>query len=127
VLRVENGTTEDAALRLYDVSTEVIVRCFFVKAHDSVMLKDIPEGTYGLKYATGLDWMEGPKTFRWMPSYSHFEKEFQYSETRNGNEIQFQEIHVTLHPVIDGNVRTTSISSDQFQRGDEDEAEHPNR
>jgi len=64
VLRVENGTTEDAVLRLYDVSTEVIVRCFFVKAHDSVMLKDIPEGTYGLKYATGLDWLEPGRTAR---------------------------------------------------------------
>ena len=43
VLEIDNGTTEDAALRLYDASTGEITRCPFVKAHDSVRLTGIPE------------------------------------------------------------------------------------
>lgn len=38
VLRVENGTGEGAALRLYDVSTEQTIRCLFVKANESVRI-----------------------------------------------------------------------------------------
>ena len=70
VLRVENGTAEDAALRLYDVSTEQTIRCLFVKADESVRITGISEGTYGLKYTTGLDWQDNMETFRWEPLYS---------------------------------------------------------
>jgi hypothetical protein len=120
ILEIENGTTEDAALRLYDVSSEQIIRCLFVKAHDSLRVTGIPEGIYGLKYTTGLDWRVDSETFRWLPSYSRFERQFLYSEERRGNEIQYHEIRVTLHPVIGGNVRTISISREEFLRGRRD-------
>jgi hypothetical protein len=120
VLRIENGTAEDAALRLYDASTEQTIRCLFVKANDSVRITGISEGTYGLKYTTGLDWQNNMETFRWRPSYSRFERQFPYSEERVGNEIQYHEIRVTLHPVVGGNVRTISISREEFLRGNQD-------
>ena len=119
-LTVENGTAEDAALRLYDVSTEQTIRCLFVKANESVRITGISEGTYGLKYTTGLDWQDNMETFRWRPLYSRFEKQFPYSEERIGNEIQYHDIRVTLHPVVGGNVRTISISREEFLRGNQD-------
>jgi hypothetical protein len=48
------------------------------------------------------------------------EKQFPYSEERVGNEIQYREIKVTLHPVVGGNVRTISISREEFLRGNQD-------
>jgi len=74
VLTVENGTGEDAVLRLYDVATEQTIRCLFVKANESVRITGISEGTYGLKYTTGLDWQDNMETFHWRPLYSRFEK-----------------------------------------------------
>jgi hypothetical protein len=62
-----------------------------------------------------------------MASYSRFENEFHYAETRNGNEIRYDEIRVTLQPVIAGNVRTASISRDEFLNGDQDQVEQLNR
>jgi hypothetical protein len=120
MLTVENGTSEDAALRLYDASTEKTIRCLFVKAHDSARVTGIPEGTYGLKYSVGLDWQGSTKAFRWLPSYSRFESQFVYSEERVGNEIQYHEISVTLHSVVGGTLRAISISREEFLRGDQD-------
>jgi hypothetical protein len=117
-LEIDNGTTEDAALRLYDESTGEITRCAFVKAHDSIRLTDIPEGTYGLKYTTGLDWKADAQTFRWLPSYDRFDRRFVYFEERIGDEIQYHEIKVTLHRVIGGNLRTVSITRDEFLRSE---------
>ena len=119
-LEIDNGTTEDAALRLYDESTGEITRCAFVKAHDSIRLTDIPEGTYGLKYTTGLDWKADAQTFHWLPSYDRFDRRFVYSEKRIGDEIQYHEIKATLHRVIGGSVRTVSITRDEFLRSDHD-------
>jgi hypothetical protein len=119
ILEIENGTTEDAALRLYDASTEQIVRCPFVKAHDSLRVTGIAERIYGLKYTSGLDWQADAEAFRWLPSYDRFDCQFVYSEKRIGDEIQY-EIKVTLHPVIGGNVRNPSITRDEFLRGEHD-------
>jgi len=68
VLKIENGTTEDAALRLYDVSTKRVVRCLFVKAHDSLRVTGIRQGTYDFNYTTGLDWQTESQVFRWLPT-----------------------------------------------------------
>lgn len=122
-MKIENGTSEDAALRLYDASTEQTIRCVFMKAHASASITGIPEGIYGLKYTTGLDWRDNG--FRWLPCYSRFERQFVYSEERVGNEIQYHEIRVTLHPVVGGNVRTISISREEFLRGNQDASLRP--
>jgi hypothetical protein len=76
VLRVENGTAEDAALRLYDASSGQTIRCLFVKANESLRIAGIPEGVYGVKYSSGLDWQANSETFRWLPSYSRFDRQF---------------------------------------------------
>ncbi len=120
MLEIDNGTSEDAALRLYDASSGKITRCPFVKANDSVRVTGIPEGTYGLKYTSGLDWQADAQTFRWLPSYNRFDKQFVYSEERIGNDLQYREIKVTLHPVIGGNIRKVSITREEFLSGSRD-------
>jgi hypothetical protein len=120
VLEIENGTPEDAALRLYDVSTKRIVRCLFVKTHESLQVTGIPEGAYVLKYSTGLDWQVESRAFRWLPSYSQFDRQLVYSEEHIGDDIRYHEIKVTLQPVIGGNVRAVPISREEFLRGTQD-------
>ncbi len=78
----------------------------------------IPEGIYGLKYTSGLDWQADAQEFRWLPSYDRFDRQFVYSEERIGDDIQYHEI--TLQPVIGGNIRTVSITRDEFLRGEHD-------
>lgn len=114
VLNVENGTAEDAEVRLSDSDTNQPIRCFFVKARDSVRIDEIPGRTYVFRYSAGLDWDDRELQFRWNPSYSEFEKEFVYTEVQLGDELEYHEISVTLHTVSDGNVRAKRISREQF-------------
>jgi hypothetical protein len=116
-LSISNRTNLDAVARLYDRSTLETVRWFFVKANGAVTVISIPQGDYVLAYTTGLDWVDSEDAFRWNPSYHEFETAITYSEQSDKSRIQYDEISVTLHTVMGGNVRTKSISRADFLKG----------
>jgi hypothetical protein len=117
VLTVQNGTSEDAVVRLYDLHDERTICWFFVRQNDSASTAHVPEGDYRLAYTMGLDWIESDDAFRWQPSYGEYEKAFHYTEQRDYQGIQYKKISVTLQPVHGGNVKTRSISRAEFLRG----------
>jgi hypothetical protein len=116
-LTVDNGTAEDAVVRLSDVTTNQTVRWFFVQAHSSAHVSRMPPGSYRLTYTTGLDWVESEDSFKWRPSYSEFARTLDYREQRDSEGVQYHTINVTLHPVITGNVRARTITRGEFLRG----------
>jgi hypothetical protein len=116
-LTVENGTTEDAVVRLSDVTTDQTVRWFFVRARSSAHVSQMPPGSYRLTYTTGLDWVESEDSFKWRPSYIEFGRTLDYSEQRDSEGVQYRTVNVTLHPVISGNVRARAITREEFLRG----------
>jgi hypothetical protein len=117
MLAVNNGTSLDAVVRLYDVATHQTMRWFWVQAHSSAQVGQLPEGTYTLAYTRGLDWLESEDAFRWHPSYSEFGKPLQYTEQRDSEGVRYDDIRVTLHAVTGGNVRTKAISREEFLKG----------
>lgn len=118
-LTVENGTSEDAVARLSHAGIEGddTVRWFFVQAHSTALMPKIPEGTYRLRFTTGLNWVESQDTFSWHPAYSEFERSFDFSEQRHSHGVQYHSISVTLHAVPSGNVRTRTITREEFLKG----------
>lgn len=118
-LTVTNGTTEDAVVRLYDVSSLQTLRWFFVQAGGSAQMGQLPEGTYTLAYTRGLDWLESRDVFRWHPHYNQFGKQLEYTEQHDPDGVHYQsdDIRVTLNPVIGGNVRTRVITREEFLKG----------
>ena len=56
VLEVQNGTSDDAVLSLYDSAASEKTREVYVQANHSVKMKEIPQGIYELAYTQGLDW-----------------------------------------------------------------------
>jgi phage FluMu protein Com len=116
-LEVQNGTSEDAVLSLYDSASDETVRDIYVQARHSVRMKGIPGGTYQLAYTAGRDWDGREAIFRCEPHYAQFEQDFAFTEERNQEGIQYHSITVTLHPVIGGNVRTKRISREEFLKG----------
>lgn len=116
VLEVQNGTSEDAVLSLYDSAADETVRDVYVQARHSVRMKGIPAGTYQLAYTAGLKW-DGSEAFRCDPDYAQFERDFVYTEEKNHEGVKYHSITVTLQPVIGGNVRTKRISREEFLRG----------
>jgi hypothetical protein len=116
-LTVKNGTRDDAVVRLFDAGSYQTVRWFFVQAHSSGEVAELPQGTYRLAFTTGLNWVESEDTFSWHPSYSEFERAFAYSEARDSEGVQYHSISVTLHAVPLGNVKTRAISREEFLKG----------
>jgi hypothetical protein len=116
-LTVQNGTSEDAVVRLYDNATGETVCWFFVDAKNSAKETQIPQGIYRLAYTTGLDWIESEDTFHWQPSYNKFERILEYNEQRDDEGVQYHDISVTLQPVLGGNVHTKHISREEFLKG----------
>ena len=119
ILTVENGTTEDAAVKLYDLGDERIICQFFVRLNDSASVSHVPVGNYGLKFAMGLGLYraEFGWDFRWQPSYRKYDRNFSYTEQRDGERIQYHEMTVTLQPVLTGNVKAVPISREEFLGG----------
>lgn len=115
-LSVENGTTEDAVVRLCDDKDQT-VRWFFVKAHSSAHMSRIPQGSYRLTYTTGLNWVESDDAFSWQPTYNEFERTLDYDEHRDTEGVQYHTIKVTLNAVLFGNVKTRTITREEFLRG----------
>jgi len=116
-LTVENGTTEDAVVRLSEAASDQTVRWFFVKAHSAAHLSRIPQGTYSLTYTTGLNWVESADVFSWRPTYHEFERTLDYTEQRDSESVQYHALSVTLHPVLFGNVQTRTITREEFLKG----------
>ena len=116
-LAVENGTSEDAVARLSDATTDQTVRWFFVKAHSSAHMLRIPQGTYRLAYTTGLNWVESNDAFSWQPTYDEFERTLDYDEQRDSEGVKYHTVRVTLNSVLFGNVRTRTITREEFLRG----------
>ncbi len=116
-LDVDNGTSEDAVVRLCGVTTDQTLRWFFVQAHSSAHVAKVPRGSYRLIFTTGLDWIESEDSFRWHPSYSEFDKTFEFNEQRDSEGVQYKAISVTLNPVLFGNVKTKTITREEFSKG----------
>lgn len=126
VLEVQNGTSEDAVLSLYDPAADETVREAYVQAKHSFRMKGVPMGTYELAYTTGLDWDTDGEIFRCGdPDYAQFERRFAFTEERDQEGIQYKTITVTLHPVIGGNVRTKRISREEFLKANHRAASLP--
>jgi hypothetical protein len=116
-LKADNGTTEDAVVRLSEVATDRTVCWFSVQAHSTARMKHIPQGTYTLAFTTGLNWNESDDVFTWHPSYDQFDRVFEFNEQRDSERVQYKTISVTLNPVLFGNVRTKTITREEFLKG----------
>jgi hypothetical protein len=113
-LTVDNGSDEDAVVRLAQTDVDETVRWFFVKTHATAHIRKIPAGTYALSFTTGLNWVESEDTFSWHPSYSEFERSFEFKEQHDSQRVEYHSISVTLHSVPFGNVRTRAITRAEF-------------
>jgi hypothetical protein len=115
-LIVDNGTSEDAVVRLYD-SRDEPARSFFVQARSTARVGRIPEGPYELAFTTGLDWVESDDAFRWNPEYFDFDKLIVFTEKSDASGRWSKDVTVTLHPVLDGNIQRRTISREEFLKG----------
>ncbi len=105
-LSVQNGTSNDAYIKLVNERGEASVT-FFVAKGRSARVSGIPEGSYELVFATGTLFSRGCDSF----SQPIFAARFAERLTFGADGSRWV---VTLHSVMDGNTRTLAMDYDDF-------------
>jgi hypothetical protein len=114
-LRISNGTESDAVAKLVDSTTGKTYRLVYVRASSVANVGSIGSGSYLLKFSLGFDFDKSSGKFLRAQSFTKFDEIMNFVETRNGNEVRWNDHEVTLNPVIGGNARTSRISESEFE------------
>jgi DNA-directed RNA polymerase subunit RPC12/RpoP len=115
-LTIENGTSEDAVIKLTASSTCYYI--FYVSANNSFTLPNILDGYYRVLYQSGSDW-DGQRFTRNL-SCARFDDALNFKTTEttkyDGVYEQYAVWKLTLQPVKHGTATTTPISIAEFMR-----------
>lgn len=111
-MKVANGTSRDATVRLLDALTHRTARFFYIRAGHGFTVGSIEPGTYIVQFSTGTEWVSACGKFIRDASYQKFDEKLEFDETGNGYEL-------TLHNVPGGHATTSTIDEFEFFEGDE--------
>lgn len=111
-LTINVGGDGDYFVVLYDTSSHLPVRSFFIPAGQT--LHDLmPPGTYTLHYAVGQHWCGPGHLFGDNTDTGKLPKTLLFELT----DTSVSDVTVTLYPVLNGNIRAIRIPREQFWRG----------
>lgn len=117
-LKIKNGTSFDAIVKLINTATNKSVFTFYIKANNVYNINKVEDGYYKLFFNLGNDWDTEIKAFSVNSSYKVFEDLFdfttrEYVESDNIR-TQYSTFEVTLNPVIGGQAETENVSAVEF-------------
>ena len=120
VLKIDNGTSRDAVIKLVDEDQGQAIAVFYVRAGNVATLDKIPDGKYRVMLASGMDWDRVGHEFTRDRSFAKFDKimDFVSSDQIEGDQVyrRSHEITLTLHKVPYGNATTSKISEQEFMQ-----------
>jgi len=121
-LKIQVGQNTDAAVKLINYESESCIRYVYVKAGETVMMKNIPEGQYYLKIAYGNDWREKVENgncfgkFVRNAIYSRGQELLDFTVIRKGDKVYLPvytlELDATAH--TDQALATEGITEPEF-------------
>jgi hypothetical protein len=119
-LTVRNGTVNGAIVKLVSTRLNRSVFTVFVAPNSSYTIKNIPNETYRLAYATGRRFNPLTDTFDRLYGISVFDRYLTY-DTRDvdeydGTHTYYHTFEVTLQPVAGGNARTSTLAPQSFEQ-----------
>lgn len=119
-LKISNGTSSHAVVKLVDTASNKAVYAAFVRANSDLNVSGITDGSYRLLFASGHGWDDIDGRFRDREGSSAFEKPLDYrTEKRTEADGVYSYSHsmeVTLNPVQGGTALTDNISTQEFER-----------
>jgi hypothetical protein len=107
-LRVKNGNTHDAVVVLTDEGApDAAPLTFYVRAHEDVHIRRIAPATYRLRFMLGVDW--SGEEFTQDEGTFEFVDLFDFAESEAGDNHEFSQWQVTLHPVTGGTAKIVKV------------------
>ncbi len=113
-LKIINGITKDAAVKLVDNSSKKTRRFVYVQANHEALLKKISPCGCSIRFTLGKNWNQGKRSFSQNPSFFKFNNRLDFKETKTAAGVQWMNYTITLHSVPTGNVKTAPISERDF-------------
>ena|SRR5205085_4485810 len=115
-LKISNGTSYDAVVKLADSVNKKTWRLVYVRANSEFTIGGIGPGNCILQFTMGTDWDKTQRKFLRDQSYSQFEDLLEFRETKTDFGIEWAKFEITLNPVLYGNARTSSINARSHPR-----------
>lgn len=114
IVRISNGTKYDAVVNLVASDSGETIRSVYIRNRDDVSLRQLTPGTYRAYFALGMDWDDDEDSFVCNPDYKEFGRSLVLEERIDANRTEYTKLEITLHPVIAGNVVSSTISKGAF-------------
>jgi|GEM_PF-5707285 len=114
VLKITNGTSDDAVVRLVDLDQSTVRRFVFLRAGEHLNLRGIGKCRCALRFGLGRSWSAQRQRFLVRPHYSEFADRLHFNEYDKPDGIHYGSFDVTLHPVTGGRARVSPVSEEQF-------------
>ncbi|MBW4650688.1 MAG: hypothetical protein KME06_18660 [Kastovskya adunca ATA6-11-RM4] len=114
-LKIVNGMTDDAAIKLVDSVSGKTRRFVYVQANQKVTIEGISPCNCILKFTLGKDWEQTKQSFLQNPSFSQFSKPLDFREIEKESGVEWMKYEATLHPVPHGSARTKPIKARDFE------------
>ncbi len=115
-LKVSNGTSRDAYVKLIEPRSRTLVGSLYVKAKSASTLNQIPDGTYHVLFVLGEGWNPKAQSFKKNKRFAKFDKPLNFTTVQLGNGIQYKGFQITLHPVVGGKVPAREVNEREFNR-----------
>jgi hypothetical protein len=107
--KIQAGQGNHYLLKLVDANTKASVMTIFIRSGSTIETK-VPVGTYEVRYVSGDTWYGYKHLFGPSSLYSKADRLFEF-------EVQGEQVRgytITLYQVVNGNLRTTAISPEEF-------------
>jgi hypothetical protein len=119
-LTVSNGTDHHAIAKLIDIEADRKVLSLAICARQQSTIYRITDGTYRLIFAFGDRVYVGTDQFESPSGFSKFDNPLSFATTHMADAdyyyTNYTKLSVTLHAVVGGNAKTTSIPRSEFER-----------
>ncbi len=108
-LQINTPYGSNYVVKLKDASTKIPIMTIFIHGGSSLNIK-VPLGIYEITYASGEKWYGYDYLFGSGTVYSKADKVFSFKRTGS----QIDGYTLTLHQVVNGNLKTTNINKSNF-------------
>lgn len=120
-LKISNGTSHDAAVRVVDEASSRTARFVYVQAGDDYTLDGIEPGAYQIRWISGYDWVPACRDFLREAGYSEADRAlwFKVEVDDYSRPVSATRHEITLYPVLGGNLGKRAIDRKRFFEGDQ--------
>lgn len=113
-VQILNGTSWDAVAVLVEMPVGVPQRAIYIRSGEVGKITQIPTGVYRLQFQFGRSWHVN-RYFCEIFGTSEFAESFGFEEKITNQGVEYSTWEITLHPVPEGEARTSTIPSSDFQ------------